>query len=77
MAEKICEVDRGDNKTIKNPYGSEAVTQITALVGTYNVDDYTTTDETLTVDNMFKNAEHVFDFEEVLSNYDLFANRVE
>ena len=77
VAEKICEVDRGDNYEIKNPYGSEAVTQITALVGTYNVDDYTTTNDTLTITDMFKNAEHVYDFEEVLSNYNLFKNRTE
>jgi len=77
VAEKICEVDRGDTYEVKNPYGSEAVTQITALVGTYNVDDYTTTNDTLTVTDMFKNAEHVYDFEKVLLNYDMFANRVE
>jgi len=76
VAEKICEVDRTDNYTIKNPYGSDPTVAITSLQGTYDVSDYTTTDDTLTVGLMFKIAEHVPDYEEVLSNYDLFANRI-
>lgn len=75
VAEKICEVDRGDNYTIKNPYGSDATVEITGLTGTYSVNDYTITDDTLTVTDEFKSAEHVYDFEEVLSNYDLFKER--
>jgi len=75
VAEKICEVDNSDNYTIKNPYGSNPTVQITGLTGTYTVDDYTITDDTLTVTDEFKAAEHVYDFEDVLSNYDLFYNR--
>ena len=75
VAEKICMVDRTDAKTIQSPYGSQPTVAVTALTGTYAISDYTTTDSTLTVANEFKIAEHVFDFENTLSNFDLFANR--
>lgn len=77
VAEKICEVDRSNAKTIQNPYGSQATTVVSALTGTYTVADYSTTDDTLTVDNEFKVAEQVYDFEETLSKFDLFANRAD
>jgi hypothetical protein len=77
VAEKICLVDRSDAKTIQNPYGSQPVTAITALTGTYAVSDYTTTDDTLTVSQEFKTAEQVYDFEQTLSNFDLFASRAD
>ena len=77
VAEKICAVDSGDSYTIKNPYGSQPTTTISALTGTYLVNDYTITDDTLTVTDEFKNAEHVYDFEELLNNFDLFANRAD
>lgn len=77
VAEKICMVDRTDAKTIQSPYGSQPTTVVTAMTGTYAVADYTTTDSTLTVADEFKVAEHVFDFENTLSNFDLFANRAD
>lgn len=77
VAEKICEVDRTDAKTIQNPYGSQPTVAVTALNGTYAVSDFTTTDDTLTVNNEFKISEHIHDFESTLSQFDLFANRTE
>lgn len=77
VAEKVCDVDRGDNYTIRNPYGSQPTASITGLTGTYAVNDYTITDDTLTVTDEFKYAEHVYDFEELLNNFDLFANRAD
>ena len=77
VAEKICEVDRSDAKTIQNPYGAQPVTAISGLTGTYAVSDYTTTDDALTVAYEFKTAEHVYDFEQTLSKFDLFASRAE
>ena len=77
IAEKICEVDRTDAKTIQNPYGSQPTVSVTALNGTYAVSDFTTTDDTLTVDNEFKISEHIFDFESTLSQFDLFAARTD
>lgn len=77
VAEKICAVDRTDAKTIQSPYGSQPTVAITSLTGTYAVADYTTTDSTLTVADEFKVAEQVYDFENTLSNFDLFANRAD
>lgn len=77
VAEKICEVDRSDAKTIQNPYSSQPTVTVQALAGTYTVADFTTTDDTLTVNNEFIVAEHVKDFESTLANFDLFAARTD
>lgn len=75
VAEAICDVDRSGSKTIQNPYGSQPTVTVQALTGTYSIDTYTTTDDTLTVSYEVIVAEHVFDFEDTLSKFDLFANR--
>lgn len=77
VAEKICQVDRSDAKTIQNPYGSQPTATIGAITGTYDVSTFTTTDDTLNVNQEVIYAEHVFDFEQSLSNFDMFANRVD
>jgi len=77
ICEKICDVDRSNAKTIQNPYGSQPTVTVQALAGTYSVADMTTTDDTLTVNNEFIVAEHIKDFESLLSNFDLFADRTE
>lgn len=77
VAEKICQVDRSEVKTIQNPYGSQITATVSAITGTYSVSDYQTTDDTLTVTDEFKYAEHVYDFEDTLSNFDMFASRVD
>lgn len=75
VAEKICQVDRSDLKTLQNPYGSQASATVQAIAGTYSVADFTLTDDTLTVNNEVIVAEHVYDFESSLSQFDLFASR--
>ena len=75
VLEKICQVDRSANKTIKSPYGSQPTTVVQALAGTYTPAAYTITDDTLTVAYEFIVSEHIFDFEETLSNFDLFSSR--
>lgn len=77
IAEAICEVDRSDAKTIQNPYGSQPTVTVQALAGTYSVSTFTTTDDTLTVTYEVIVAEHIFDFERVLSRFDLFADRTD
>jgi len=77
VAEAICEVDRSDSKTIQSPYQTAPTTVIQALAGTYSTATYTITDDTLTVTDEFIVAEHIFDFEESLSKFDLFSARVE
>ena len=77
VAEKICSVDRSDSLYIYNPYGTPPTTTIQALAGTYTVSAVTITVDTLTVQDEFIVAEHIYDFEQVLSNFDLFANRID
>lgn len=77
VAEKICQVDKSDLKRIQSPYGSQPTTVVQAIAGTYAVADYTTTDDTLTVADEFIVAEHVFDFEEVLTKFDIFSSRTD
>jgi len=75
VAEKICEVNRKKLKTIQNPYGSQVTATVQAITGRYNVSDYNTTDDTLTVNHEVIAAEHVYDFEETLTEFDIFKNR--
>ena len=77
VAEKICDVDTSDSKRIQSPYGSQPTATVQAVVGTYSVTDFTTTDDTLTVTDEVIYAEHIKDFEDLLSNFDLFASRTD
>jgi hypothetical protein len=77
VCEKICEVDRTDNKRIQSPYGSQPTATVQAIAGTYTVSNFTTTDDTLTVDNEVIVAEHIYDFENILTQFDLFASRTD
>lgn len=70
-------VDRTGAKTIQSPYGSQPTTTIQAIAGTYSVASYTTTDDTLTVADEFVVAEHIFDFEQTLTMFDLFNSRLQ
>lgn len=75
IAEKICAVDKSDNKYIYSPYGSTPTTVVQPFSGTYAAAAYTTTNDTLTVVDEFLVSEHIYDFESTLSNFDLFASR--
>lgn len=77
VAEAICEVDRSDNKIIKSPYQTAPTVIVQQLAGTYAPAAYTITNDVLTVTDEFIVSEHVFDFEDTLSNFDLFAARTE
>jgi hypothetical protein len=77
VAEKITEVDRSANKRIQNPYGSEAAAEVQAISGQYVVDDFTTTDDALTVTEEVIVAEHIYDFEELLTQFDMFNSRLD
>lgn len=76
IAEKICTVDNSDLKRIQSPYGSQPTAIIQAIAGTYAVNDFTTTDDTLTVDHEVIYAEHIMDFETVLTDLNVFESRV-
>lgn len=74
VAEKICRVDRSDLKRIQSPYITNQTATVQAVAGTYNVAAMTTTDDTLTVTDEVYASTHVFDFEEVTSNFNLMAD---
>jgi hypothetical protein len=75
VAQAICNVDSSDTDRIQNPYSSQPTTVVQAISGTYSVAAWTTTDDTLTVSDEFIVAEQVYDFEQVLTAFDMFANR--
>lgn len=76
IAQQITEVDSTDRKVIDNPYGSRPVAEVQAISGQYVSDDWTTTDDALTVTDEVIVSEHIYDFENVLTQFDMFANRV-
>jgi hypothetical protein len=77
IAEKICRVDSGDSYTIQNPYGSTPTAVVSSLTGTYSVNTFTATDDALTVTEQVSYSEHIYDFEKILTNFDLFAERMD
>lgn len=77
VAEKICQVDRSDSKVIKSPYQTAPTTVVQTIAGTYTPAAYTTTNDTLTVVDEFIVSEHIFDFEDVLSDFDIYAARID
>lgn len=77
VAEKICAVDNTDIKYIHNPYSNQPSATVQAAAGTYSITAYTVTDDSLTVTDEVVFAEQIFNFEEVMSNYDLMAIRME
>lgn len=77
VSEKIFQVDRTDAKRIQSPYGSQGTATVHAIGGTYAIAEYQNTDDTLTVVDQISLAEHIYDFEEVLTMPDIFASRVD
>jgi len=74
VAEAICRVDRSDLKRIQNPYITNQTATVQAVAGTYTPAAVTTTDEALTVTDEVWASTHVFDFEDVTSNFNLFQD---
>lgn len=77
VAEAISQVDRSGSKTIQNPYGSQPTATVQDISGNYQISTYQTTDDTLTVNKEVIYAEQVYDFEMTLTNFDVFASRVD
>lgn len=77
VAEKVCEVDRSDFKTLQAPYLTAPATVVQALAGTYTPNAVTTTDDTLTIADEVVVATHVFGFEDIISKFDLYAAFIE
>lgn len=77
IAEAVCTVDRGDNKTIKNPHIATGGATGQALTGTYSVGNITITDDDLVVDKEFIESGHVMDWEEVLTEHSVFQGALD
>lgn len=77
VTEAITMVDRSNNFRIQSPYTSTPTVTVQALTGTYSPADFTTTDDTLTVTDEFIVSEHIMDFQEALTQFDLFSARVD
>lgn len=77
VAEAVCMVDRGDNKTIKNPYIATGGATGQALTGTYSVGNVTITDDDLVVSKEFIEGGHVMDWEEILTEHSLFQGAID
>lgn len=75
VAEKICDVDRSNSFYIHNPYSGRPLASVAAVDGSYAITAWTTTDDTLTVTDEVTYGEHIYDFERLLANFDLFSNR--
>lgn len=75
IAEAICEVDRSDAKRIDCPYGSQSTAVLQELKGTYTPATFETHDDWLEVNHEVIASEHIYDFESVFSNFDLFSSR--
>ena len=73
VAEKVCLVDRSENKIIYSPYLSAVTATVQAVAGTYSPAALTTTDDSLTVADEVIASTHIYGFEQTLSNFDLFA----
>lgn len=74
VAEKICNVDNSDLKTIENPYVTATTATIQAVTGTYTTSAMTTTDDSLSVNDEVYDATHVYQFETLTANFDLISN---
>lgn len=77
VAEAICRVDRTDLKRIQNPYITNQTATVQAVAGTYTPAAMTVTDDALTVDNEVWASTHVFGFEDITSNFNLFKDLAE
>lgn len=73
VAEKVCLVDRSENKIIYSPYLTAVTATVQAVAGTYTPAALTTTDDSLTVADEVIASTHIYGFEQTLSNFDLFA----
>lgn len=76
VAQAVLDVDNSNADRIQNPYGSQASVTAQALTGTYSIAAWTTTDDTLTVTDEFPVGEQVYDYEQLLTAFDMFANRI-
>src|SRR3990167_523601 len=74
VAEKICTVDRSNQKTLENPYITNVAAAIQAVAGTYTPALRTITDNAVSVNDEVIISAHVYDFEMKTMAFNLMAN---
>lgn len=74
VAEAVCQVDNSDSKYIHNPYITQPTATVQTIAGTYAVSSFTITDDSLTVSDEFIYSVHIYDFEDTMSQFNLFAD---
>lgn len=77
VSNDICTRDESGSYYIQNPYSSQVTAAIQTLTGTYSVSAWTTTNDTLTVTDEVVYGEHIFNFERVMSKYNLMVERLD
>jgi len=79
VTQAICKLDMSGVRYMENPYGSQPTAAVTALAsaGAYSVSAWTTTEDNLTVTDEVAYGEHVYGFEQKMSNFNLMATRME
>jgi hypothetical protein len=77
VAEKVCKVDNSDLKTLENPYSSVPTATVSGITGTYAIGNWSSTNDTLTVDQQVTISEHVYGFEDILAHADTYQDRME
>lgn len=77
VAKSISDFYTGSDRVIHNPYGSTPVGSDGTATTTYDVDDFTLTDDTLTVNRRATAAEHIDNIEQLQVRYDLAMERAD
>ena len=77
VSEAVVAVDTADTFYVHNPYTTQPTGAVAAVVGTYSVSAWSTTDDTCTVTDEASYAGHVFKFEQFLANYDIMSTRMD
>jgi len=77
VAQDISRKFTWGTKYIDNPYGAAATANSGSIDGTYAVADYVTTNDRLTTDTQVDASNHIYKFEQTLSQFDLYTERME
>jgi len=77
VCEKICQHDTSESFYIHNPYAGQETAAIATIAGTYTISAWTNMNDALTVTDQVICANHVFEFEQSMSTYDIMASRMD
>ena len=77
VSKAICNVDETGAKYLSNPYSSEGDVTLASIAGSYAVTAWTTTDDTISVTDQATRAEHIYEFEETLTRFNVYQDRID